>query len=170
MRSVFGTILDPAADKTLMTTLVVTLAYKGLLPSTFPLRGLPAARGTSILMILSWFFPFDMLATSIRTVNHHVRSAPRHPHPRPRRRTLPFGILVPLHLPPRTCKSRSDPLMRTRWTNHSIISVDCVTYVVENVQAVLGLLYPLGRGSTDPDLKGKSLTHIPSHNEVNHTS
>lgn len=33
MRSVFGTILDPAADKTLMTTLVVTLAYKGLLPS-----------------------------------------------------------------------------------------------------------------------------------------
>lgn len=32
MRSVFGTILDPAADKTLMTTLVVTLAYKGLLP------------------------------------------------------------------------------------------------------------------------------------------
>lgn len=35
MRSVFGTILDPAADKTLMTTLVVTLAYKGLLPSTF---------------------------------------------------------------------------------------------------------------------------------------
>lgn len=34
MRSVFGTILDPAADKTLMTTLVVTLAYKGLLPGT----------------------------------------------------------------------------------------------------------------------------------------
>ena len=32
MRSVFGTILDPAADKTLMTTLVVTLAIKGLLP------------------------------------------------------------------------------------------------------------------------------------------
>jgi phosphatidylglycerophosphate synthase len=32
MRSVLGTILDPAADKTLMTTLVVTLAMKGLLP------------------------------------------------------------------------------------------------------------------------------------------
>lgn len=32
MRSVFGTILDPAADKTLMTTLVITLAWKGLLP------------------------------------------------------------------------------------------------------------------------------------------
>jgi cardiolipin synthase len=32
MRSVLGTILDPAADKTLMTTLVVALAYKDLLP------------------------------------------------------------------------------------------------------------------------------------------
>ncbi|KAH7922632.1 hypothetical protein BV22DRAFT_1070143 [Leucogyrophana mollusca] len=32
MRSVVGTILDPAADKTLMTTLTVTLAVKGLLP------------------------------------------------------------------------------------------------------------------------------------------
>lgn len=41
MRSVFGTILDPAADKTLMTTLVVTLAYKGLLPSTSRLYVIP---------------------------------------------------------------------------------------------------------------------------------
>lgn len=32
MRSVLGTILDPAADKTLMTTLTVTLAMKGMLP------------------------------------------------------------------------------------------------------------------------------------------
>ncbi|KAG8721404.1 hypothetical protein FRC08_013358 [Ceratobasidium sp. 394] len=32
MRTVLGTILDPAADKTLMTTLTVTLAIKGLLP------------------------------------------------------------------------------------------------------------------------------------------
>ena len=35
MRSVLGTILDPAADKTLMTTLVVTLTVKGLLPCMF---------------------------------------------------------------------------------------------------------------------------------------
>ena len=33
MRSVLGTILDPAADKTLMTTLTVTLAVKDLIPS-----------------------------------------------------------------------------------------------------------------------------------------
>jgi cardiolipin synthase len=32
MQSVLGTILDPAADKTLMTTLTITLAVKGLLP------------------------------------------------------------------------------------------------------------------------------------------
>jgi phosphatidylglycerophosphate synthase len=35
MQSVLGTILDPAADKTLMTTLTVTLAMKGMLPGTF---------------------------------------------------------------------------------------------------------------------------------------
>jgi cardiolipin synthase len=32
MGSVLGTILDPAADKALMTTLVVTLTMKGLVP------------------------------------------------------------------------------------------------------------------------------------------
>ena len=33
-QTVLGTILDPAADKMLMTTLTVTLAMKGLLPGT----------------------------------------------------------------------------------------------------------------------------------------
>lgn len=32
MGSVLGSILDPAADKALMTTLVVTLTVRGLLP------------------------------------------------------------------------------------------------------------------------------------------
>ena len=32
MQSVLGTILDPAADKLLMTTLTVTLAMKALIP------------------------------------------------------------------------------------------------------------------------------------------
>jgi len=32
MGSVLGTILDPAADKALMTTMAVTLSMKGLLP------------------------------------------------------------------------------------------------------------------------------------------
>jgi cardiolipin synthase (CMP-forming) len=32
MHSVFGTILDPAADKVLMTTLAITLTMKGLVP------------------------------------------------------------------------------------------------------------------------------------------
>ena len=34
MHSVLGSILDPAADKALMTTLTVTLAVKGMLPRT----------------------------------------------------------------------------------------------------------------------------------------
>jgi CDP-alcohol phosphatidyltransferase len=33
--TVIGSILDPAADKALMTTLVVSLAYKGMLPCEF---------------------------------------------------------------------------------------------------------------------------------------
>jgi hypothetical protein len=40
MRSILGTILDPAADKILMTTLVVTLTMKGLLPRTSILSSL----------------------------------------------------------------------------------------------------------------------------------
>ena len=35
MQSVLGTILDPAADKTLMTTLTVTLAMKEMIPGAF---------------------------------------------------------------------------------------------------------------------------------------
>lgn len=35
MATVVGTILDPAADKTLMTTLVVTLTMKGMMPRMF---------------------------------------------------------------------------------------------------------------------------------------
>ena len=34
MGSVLGSILDPAADKALMTTLVVTLTVRGLIPCT----------------------------------------------------------------------------------------------------------------------------------------
>ncbi|KAI0048724.1 hypothetical protein FA95DRAFT_1005554 [Auriscalpium vulgare] len=52
MSSVLGTILDPAADKTLMTTLVVTLTMKSLLP-------LPVAAivlGRDVLLSLSAFY------------------------------------------------------------------------------------------------------------------
>ena len=37
-KSVLGTILDPAADKLLMTTLAVTLAWNGALPSASLVR------------------------------------------------------------------------------------------------------------------------------------
>lgn len=36
VKSVLGSILDPAADKALMTTLVGTLAWVGLLPRQSP--------------------------------------------------------------------------------------------------------------------------------------
>lgn len=34
MGTVLGSIMDPAADKLLVTTMVVTLAMKGMLPRT----------------------------------------------------------------------------------------------------------------------------------------
>ncbi|KAJ1306733.1 hypothetical protein OPQ81_007721 [Rhizoctonia solani] len=52
MRTVLGTILDPAADKTLMTTLTVTLAMKGLLP--VPLAAI--ILGRDVLLSISAFY------------------------------------------------------------------------------------------------------------------
>ncbi|KAJ3553174.1 hypothetical protein NM688_g3756 [Phlebia brevispora] len=52
MRSVLGTILDPAADKTLMTTLTVTLAMKSLIP--LPLAAIIIGR--DVLLSLSAFY------------------------------------------------------------------------------------------------------------------
>jgi len=46
MQSVLGTILDPAADKALMTTLTVTLTMKGLLP--FPLAVIILGRDVTL--------------------------------------------------------------------------------------------------------------------------
>ncbi|KAF8586443.1 hypothetical protein K439DRAFT_1387162 [Ramaria rubella] len=52
MQSVMGTILDPAADKALMTTLTVTLAWKALLP--LPLAVIIVGR--DVLLSLSAFY------------------------------------------------------------------------------------------------------------------
>jgi len=52
MKSVLGTILDPAADKAVMTTLVITLAWGGLLP--LPLAVL--ILGRDVALSLSAFY------------------------------------------------------------------------------------------------------------------
>ncbi|OJA08082.1 hypothetical protein AZE42_02229 [Rhizopogon vesiculosus] len=52
MHSVLGSILDPAADKTLMTTLTVTLAMKGLLPVSLA----SIIIGRDVLLSLSAFY------------------------------------------------------------------------------------------------------------------
>ncbi|ORX33464.1 CDP-alcohol phosphatidyltransferase-domain-containing protein [Kockovaella imperatae] len=57
-QSVLGSILDPAADKALMTTLVVTLAYSGLLP--IPLAVLILGRDVA-LSISAFYFRFISL-------------------------------------------------------------------------------------------------------------
>ncbi|KAJ8079574.1 hypothetical protein PM082_011161 [Marasmius tenuissimus] len=52
MSSVLGTILDPAADKTLMTTLAVTLTMKGMIPVPLAILIL----GRDVLLSLSAFY------------------------------------------------------------------------------------------------------------------
>ncbi|KAL4062575.1 CDP-alcohol phosphatidyltransferase-domain-containing protein [Scleroderma citrinum] len=52
MRSVLGTILDPAADKALMTTLTVALTMKGLLPASLAVIII----GRDALLSLSAFY------------------------------------------------------------------------------------------------------------------
>ncbi|KAF9240598.1 CDP-alcohol phosphatidyltransferase-domain-containing protein, partial [Melanogaster broomeanus] len=52
MSSVLGTILDPAADKALMTTLTVTLAIKGMLPVWLA----TVVIGRDVLLSLSAFY------------------------------------------------------------------------------------------------------------------
>ncbi|KAG0709449.1 CDP-alcohol phosphatidyltransferase-domain-containing protein [Suillus ampliporus] len=63
MQSVLGTILDPAADKTLMTTLTVTLAMKGLLPVSLA----SIIIGRDVLLSLSAFYiRYTSLPTPVR--------------------------------------------------------------------------------------------------------
>ncbi|TFK39757.1 CDP-alcohol phosphatidyltransferase-domain-containing protein, partial [Crucibulum laeve] len=52
MTSVLGTILDPAADKTLMTTLTVTLSMQGLIPTPLAIIIL----GRDVLLSISAFY------------------------------------------------------------------------------------------------------------------
>ncbi|KAF8202341.1 CDP-alcohol phosphatidyltransferase-domain-containing protein [Pholiota molesta] len=52
MSSVLGTILDPAADKTLMTTLTITLAMQDLIPMPLAVIIL----GRDVLLIISAFY------------------------------------------------------------------------------------------------------------------
>ncbi|SCZ93137.1 BZ3500_MvSof-1268-A1-R1_Chr6-2g08484 [Microbotryum saponariae] len=58
MRSVLGSILDPAADKFLMTTMVVTLAMKSMLP--LPLAILIIGRDVA-LSISAFYFRYKSL-------------------------------------------------------------------------------------------------------------
>lgn len=57
MGSVLGSILDPAADKALMTTLVVTLTVRGLVPRT-------SSRFRSLQLYLT---PFDLWTPQCRS-------------------------------------------------------------------------------------------------------
>lgn len=76
-----GSIIDPMADKTLVTTLVVCLTYKGLLPRTSAL-----------------------MADALDWIRAHY-SAPCHHHLRARLCAVDVGLLPPLPVAPPTSES-----------------------------------------------------------------
>ncbi|KAI5826466.1 hypothetical protein K523DRAFT_322881 [Schizophyllum commune Tattone D] len=79
MGSVLGTILDPAADKTLMTTLTVTLGMKGLIP--VPLAVLIIGRDVLLSLSAFWIRYTSLPApkTMARYWDFSIPSAEVHP-------------------------------------------------------------------------------------------
>ncbi|KAJ2986834.1 hypothetical protein NUW54_g9611 [Trametes sanguinea] len=112
MRSVLGTILDPAADKILMTTLTVTLAMKDLLP--VPLAVIILGRDV-LLSLAAFYIRYTTLPppkTFTRYWDFSIPSAEVHPTGISKVNTalqlllmgtttispiLPFDIALPLH-------------------------------------------------------------------------
>ena len=85
MQTVLGTILDPAADKALMTTLTVSLAYKGMLPS----------------------MSYRLRAPLTAEFDRKITSAFGSPHPRARRPFESLSFLLSIYLLARTSMMES---------------------------------------------------------------
>jgi phosphatidylglycerophosphate synthase len=81
--TVVGTIIDPLADKTLMTVLTVTLAMQGSLPGEFP----------SLCLCPLYFTPCQLTSVNVKSL------ASSH-HPRPRRRPGHIRHLLQVDLSP----------------------------------------------------------------------
>lgn len=116
MRTVLGTILDPAADKALMTTLTVTLAFKGMLPSTsaHPLVPSPITNR------------YPSVQTSVVSDHHHrTRCAPQ-----------PLRVLHPLYLPTPSSKRR-----HSTWEH----TIDPVRVTCRKLGVVIGIFRSLLR-------------------------
>ena len=84
MGTVLGSIMDPAADKLLMTTMVVSLTMRGMLPRSFNL---------SLL---------DATAADVER-EPRTNSSSRDSDFGSRRTLNPISILLPLRIPSTTC-------------------------------------------------------------------
>jgi hypothetical protein len=93
MRTVLGTILDPAADKALMTTLTVSLAYKSMLPSTF----------------------YSLQTCLVANFDRKIPSASGGHHPRARCPSESLGLLLSVYFLART--SEPSPIHRLSIVN-----------------------------------------------------
>lgn len=127
--TVFGSIADPAADKLLMTVMVATLGWKGLLPGTCSeaqeeeeeqQRQQQQHVGTLTLYTSATdpSFPLHLLHRLLGILDSD-----------PRRRPRPFGLQDPLH------------------------HLTCALYLV----SVLESTPPFGTSATHPDLKVQHL-------------
>ena len=87
LQTVLGTVIDPMADKALMTVVTICLAVKEVLPgkSTMPVSSSP---------------PYNLCNRPTNTNASPPSSPPSNYHPWPRRSPRPVSLLLPLHLSP----------------------------------------------------------------------
>ena len=101
MQTVVGTVIDPMADKTLMTVLTVCLAVKGALPGIYPIISrfyITLATDAELLVPLHFIrFPTSDLSTYII-----FYSLARSHNSRSRRWPCDISDLLPLDLPSAT--------------------------------------------------------------------
>lgn len=95
LQTVVGTVIDPMADKALMTVVTITLAMKGALPGE---SSLPEPR-------FSCSTPYPLIAGSSSPMLRHPLIRPHHSYPRrhnlrPRHSPRPLRLVLPLHFPP----------------------------------------------------------------------
>ncbi|GAA6020908.1 hypothetical protein JCM10207_003184 [Rhodosporidiobolus poonsookiae] len=130
MGTVLGSILDPAADKLLMTTLVVTLAMKGMLP--FPLAVIILGRDVA-LSISAFYFRYASLPppkTFARYWDFSIPSASVHPTDISKYNTFLQLLLVgSTTIAPLLPFDVSTPLMALQWVVAGTTIASGLSYV-----------------------------------------
>ncbi|TRM57913.1 CDP-alcohol phosphatidyltransferase-domain-containing protein [Schizophyllum amplum] len=140
MSSVLGTILDPAADKTLMTTLTITLGMKGLLP--MPLAVIIIGRDV-LLSLSAFYIRYTSLPepkTMARYWDFSIPSAEVHPTMISKVNTaLQLVLMGVTTVAPILPIDLADPLWYLQWTVAATTISSGLSYVFsKNAVRILG--------------------------------